>query len=146
RVIKTPVRSPRANAFAERFVRTARTECLDWLLVRSEHHLDRVRREFVTHYHHERPHRGVDLGPPVPYLVVHQFESANGVERADRLGALLHEYRLAARSCARLQPSHLNMLSRLSLFDASGTSRLHGLRASSNVLGEHIRAADCRTA
>jgi transposase InsO family protein len=96
RVIKTPVRSPRANAFAERFVRTARTECLDWLLIRRERHLDRGRREFVTHYHHERPHRGVDLGPPVPYLVVHQFESANGVERADRLGGLLHEYRLAA--------------------------------------------------
>jgi transposase InsO family protein len=95
-LIKTPVRSPRANAFAERFVRTARTECLDWLLIRSERHLDRVLREFVTHYNHERPHRGIDLGPPVPYLVVHQFESANGVERADRLGGLLHEYRLAA--------------------------------------------------
>jgi transposase InsO family protein len=96
RVIKTPVRSPRANAFAERFVRTARTECLDWLLIRSERHLDRVLREFVTHYNHERPHRGIDLGPPVPYLVVHQFESGDGVERADRLGGLLHEYRLAA--------------------------------------------------
>jgi len=67
RVIKTPVRSPRANAFAGRFVRTARP-CLDWLLIRSERHLDRVLREFVTHYNHERPHRGIDLGPPVPYL------------------------------------------------------------------------------
>ena len=59
RVIKTPVRSPRANAFAERFVRTVRAECLDWVLVRSERHLDRVLREFVTHYNHERPHRGI---------------------------------------------------------------------------------------
>src|ERR1019366_8816161 len=107
RVIKTPVRSPRANAFAERFVRTARTECLDWLLIRRERHLDRGRREFVTHYHHGRPHRGTDLGPPVPYLVVHQFEGANGVERADRLGGLLHEYRLAARDCARFTPPPL---------------------------------------
>jgi transposase InsO family protein len=41
-------------------------ECLDWLLIRSERHLDRVLREFVTHYNHERPHRGIDLGPPVP--------------------------------------------------------------------------------
>jgi putative transposase len=49
RVIQAPVRSPRANAFAERFVRTARTECLDWLLIRSERHLDRVLCEFVEH-------------------------------------------------------------------------------------------------
>jgi hypothetical protein len=90
------VRAPQANAFAERFVRTARAECLDWLLVRSERNLDRVLREFVAHYNHERPHRGIDLEPPVPYLVVHQFEKANGVERADRFGGLLHEYRLAA--------------------------------------------------
>ncbi len=55
RVILTPVRSPRANAFAERFVRTARTECLDWLLVRGERHLDRVLRDFVEHYNKERP-------------------------------------------------------------------------------------------
>ena len=53
RVILTPVRSPRANAFAERFVRTARTECLDWLLVRGERHLDRVLRDFVEHYNKE---------------------------------------------------------------------------------------------
>ena len=49
RIIKTPVRAPQANAFAERFVLTARTECLDWLLVRGERHLDRALREFVEH-------------------------------------------------------------------------------------------------
>ena len=58
RVILTPVRSPRAKAFVERFVRTARTECLDWLLVRGERHLDRVLRDFVEHYNKERPSRG----------------------------------------------------------------------------------------
>ena len=42
-----------ANAFAERFVRTARDECLDWVLIRNERHLERVLREFVTHYNHE---------------------------------------------------------------------------------------------
>jgi transposase InsO family protein len=96
RVIKTPVRSPRANAFAERFVRTARAECVDWLLIRSERHLDGVLREFVTHYNHERPHRGLDLDAPVPSSALRQFESGDRVERADRLGGLLHEYHLAA--------------------------------------------------
>jgi transposase InsO family protein len=96
RVIRTPVRAPRANAFAERFVRTVRAECLDWLLVRSERHLDRVLREFVAHYNHERPHRGIDLEPPVPYLALPQFESGDAVQRLDRLGGFLHEYRLAA--------------------------------------------------
>jgi putative transposase len=57
-VIKARVRAPRANAFAERFVRTARAEALDWLLVRNERHLDRVLREFVQHYDYEHPHRG----------------------------------------------------------------------------------------
>ena len=96
RVIRTPVQAPKANAFAERFVRTARAECLDWLLVRSERHLDRVLREFVAHYNHERPHRGIDLEPPVTYMALQQFESGNAVERVDRLGGVLHEYRLAA--------------------------------------------------
>ena len=96
RLMKTPVRSPRANAFAERFVRTARAECLDWLLVRNERHLARVLREFVTHYNYERPHRGIDLQPPVATLPLQNFESGNAVERVDRLGGLLHEYRLAA--------------------------------------------------
>jgi putative transposase len=54
RVIKTPVRAPRANAFAERFVGTARRECLDWLLIRNARHLERVLTEFVEHYNTAR--------------------------------------------------------------------------------------------
>jgi transposase InsO family protein len=96
RVIKTPVRSPMANAFAERFVRTARTECLDWLLIRGERHLDRVLREFVAHYNHERPHRGIDLEVPVPHLTEYRFKGMGSIKRADRLGGLIHEYRVAA--------------------------------------------------
>jgi len=96
RVILTPVRSPRANAFAERFVRTARTECLDWLLIRGERHLDRVLREFVEHYNDQRPHRGIDLEVPVAYTTFREFTSVDGVQRADRLGGLVHEYRVAA--------------------------------------------------
>jgi len=96
RVIKTPFRAPRANAFAERFVRTARAECLDWVLIRSDRHAERVLREFVAHYNQERPHRAIDLEPPAPNLALQQLESGNAVERVDRLGGLLHEYRLAA--------------------------------------------------
>jgi putative transposase len=50
RVVKTPVRAPKANAFAERFVGTVRRECLDWLLILNRRHLDRVARVFVDHY------------------------------------------------------------------------------------------------
>ncbi len=86
RVILTPVRSPRANAVAERFVRTARAECLDWLLIRGERHLNRVLREFVEHYNNQRPHRGIDLEVPVAYTTFREFTSVDGVQRADRLG------------------------------------------------------------
>ena len=60
-ILKTPYRTPNVNAFAERFVRTTRTECLDWLLIRNERHLERVLEEFVEHYNAARPHRGIDL-------------------------------------------------------------------------------------
>jgi putative transposase len=82
RVVITPARAPRANAFAERFIRTARAECLDWVLIRGERHLDRVLREFVLHYNHERPHRGINLEVPVPHLTVHRFESVDGSSEA----------------------------------------------------------------
>jgi transposase InsO family protein len=55
RIIQTPIRTPVANAYAERFVRTVRTECLDWLLIRNERHLHRILREYLEHYNHERP-------------------------------------------------------------------------------------------
>ncbi len=55
RVVLTPIRTPVANAYAERFVRTIRHECLDWILIRSERHLARVASEYVEHYNHERP-------------------------------------------------------------------------------------------
>jgi putative transposase len=88
RVIRTPIRTPVANAYAERFVQTVRRECLDWLLIINERHLRRVLVDFLEHYHHERPHRGLALRPPDP---VPQPESGP-VERRDRLNGHLHEY------------------------------------------------------
>jgi putative transposase len=64
RVILTPVRTPVANAYAERVVRPIRRDCLDWILIRNEHHLRRVIVEYLEHYNHERPHRGRPASRP----------------------------------------------------------------------------------
>ena len=91
--IRTPVRSPKANAFAERFVRTVRQECLDHLLVVSRRHLESVLDEYVRHYNEARPHRGLHLAQPIPHLVT---PSGDAVVRRDILGGLIHEYERAA--------------------------------------------------
>lgn len=64
-IVKTPIRAPRANAFAERWVRTVRTECLDWVLIFSGRHLECVLRTYIAHYNERRPHRGLELKTPV---------------------------------------------------------------------------------
>ena len=63
-IIRTPFRAPQANGVAERFVRTIRSECLDWLLILNELHLERVLDVFVQHYNGHRPHRALALTPP----------------------------------------------------------------------------------
>jgi transposase InsO family protein len=92
--IKTPVRSPRANAFAERFVRTIRTECLDHLLVYSRRHLEVVLVEYLRHDNQARPHRSLHLGQPIPRAVTPI--TAGTIIRRDILGGLIHEYDVAA--------------------------------------------------
>jgi len=69
RVVRTPYRSPRANAYAERWVGTVRRECLDWLLIRGANHLEQVLTEFAMHYNATRPHRGLQLRTPIPSAV-----------------------------------------------------------------------------
>jgi transposase InsO family protein len=64
RIVRTPIQVPEANGIAERFVRTARSECLDWLLILSARHLERTLSVFIDHYNSWRPHRSLDLAPP----------------------------------------------------------------------------------
>jgi putative transposase len=94
RTVKTPVRAPRANAIAERFVRTVRSECLDWLPILNRRHLERVLRLYVAHYNTQRLHRGVGLRPPDPANLA--ATTVGEVRRHDRLGGLIHEYYRAA--------------------------------------------------
>ena len=91
--VRRPVRAPRANAYAERWIETLRAECLDHLLIISARQLERVLAEYVGHYNRARPHRG--LGLPVPEPTV-SGSGLGRIERHDLLGGLIHEYRRAA--------------------------------------------------
>jgi putative transposase len=95
KVILTPVRSPKANAFAERWVRTVRAELLDWTLVLGRRHLDRVLDTYVEHYNSHRPHRGLDLGSPNAPLFHPSAARTEDVHRRDVLSGLIHEYHAA---------------------------------------------------
>jgi putative transposase len=98
-IIRTPIRAPKANAVAERFVRTVRAECLDWLLIGGRRHLQHVLRIFVDHYNRHRPHRALNLRPPDPARPILRVATAPGtddIQRNSRLGGLIHEYSLAA--------------------------------------------------
>jgi putative transposase len=99
RVIRTPVRAPCANAFAERFVGTVRRECLDRMLVDNRRHLEKVLGEYVDYYNGHRPHRSLGQGAPEPRQLVLEMPTDVGpsaLRRTERLGGLIHEYRLVA--------------------------------------------------
>ena len=93
-MLLTPVQAPNANAYAERWARTVRTECLDWLLIIGRGHLEQILRVYATHYNAHLPHRALGLEPPDPPAdlnVVHDGQPTR-VHRRDLLGGLLHEY------------------------------------------------------
>lgn len=101
RVIKTPVRSPRANAFAERFVGTLRRECLDHVLILGEQHLRSVLAEYARHYNGHRPHQGLQQEPPQgqPGIVI---DITARIEGRKVLGGLITEYHRAALASEKL--------------------------------------------
>jgi len=92
-VVRTPYRSPTANAYAERWVRSVRAECLDHLLIVNEAHLHRVLAAYVGHYNLARPHRGLGQQTPIPF---DRGARCGPVSRRDLLGGLIHEYERAA--------------------------------------------------
>jgi putative transposase len=102
RVIKAPVRAPRARAHAERWVESLRRECLDRLLILGRRQLERVVQVYAQHYNGHRPHRSLDQRPPLakPPPIDERAPSEppelDRLRRRDRLGGLLHEYELAA--------------------------------------------------
>ena len=93
--VKIPPRSPRANAYAERFVLTARTEVTDRMLIFGERHLRTVLTEYARHYNGRRPHRSRQLRPPRPDHPAADL-SQQRIKRRAVLGGLLNEYERAA--------------------------------------------------
>ncbi len=99
RIIRTPIRAPSANAFAERFVGTILRECLDRMLIVSRCHLENVLDEFVDNYNRHRPHRSLGQLPPLPMTPPPTSRDCPGnlrLRRTDRPGGLIQEYRLVA--------------------------------------------------
>jgi putative transposase len=92
RVLRTPVRAPRANAYAERWVGTVRREVLDRMLIVGCRQLRSVLAEYVDHYNGHRPHRALGQAPPLKPSVPVVLAPPGRVVRRDRLGGLIHEY------------------------------------------------------
>lgn len=99
-IIRTPIRAPNANAYAERWVGSVRRECLDRLLIFGRRQLEHVLRVYVCHFNQHRPHRALDLRPPdtatrsdPPPAVTLRLSN---LQRRDLLGGVLHEYEIAA--------------------------------------------------
>src|ERR1017187_1417063 len=101
RVLRTPVRAPKANAYCERLIGTVRRECLDFVIPLGERHLRSLLKEWVAHYNQSRPHSSLGPGIPEPSTLVplpssgrHTLPEGSRVMARPVLGGLHHEYRL----------------------------------------------------
>ncbi len=95
KVIRTPVRAPRANAVCERFLKSVRFECLDHLLILNERQLLRIAQAYVAYLNHARPHQGIRQ--KIPCGDAARVSPAKGrVVATSVLNGLHHDYRLAA--------------------------------------------------
>ncbi len=98
KVLKTPVRTPVANAFAERWIGTLRRELLDRTLIWNRAQLERIVVDYIDHYNEHRPHRSLDQTPPANVGAIPIGSPPNPalVRRSSRCDGLIHEYRNAA--------------------------------------------------
>jgi hypothetical protein len=96
-VLITPV-APTPTPHAERWIRTVRAECLDWLVIVGRGHLEQVLGVYIEHYNGHRPHRALGLQPPDPAVepALGSNDQPAQVHRHDLLGGLVHQYRRAA--------------------------------------------------
>ena len=111
-ILQTPIRAPNANAHAERFIRSLRSECLDHLLIVNEPHLERILRSYARHYNRHRPHQGLAQETPITVdglgasaiggSRLNALPPGQGLRRRDRLGGLIHEYEVADEAPDRI--------------------------------------------
>jgi transposase InsO family protein len=99
-IVLTPPQAPNANAYAERWIRTVREECLDHLFLISERHVRRVLQEYLVYYNQARPHLGLQQQTPIPYP---PCQPEGTIRRRGILGGLIHDYYREAAQCL-LQP------------------------------------------
>jgi putative transposase len=93
RILRTPAGAPTANAFAERWVRSIRHECLNQLIIVNEAHLRKVLQEYSRYYNHRRPHQGLDQHMPVSAT---GSEQKGQIRCRDILGGIIHDYEWVA--------------------------------------------------
>ena len=93
--VKIPPRSPGANAYAERFVLTARTKVTDRMLIFGQRHLRAILAQYETHYNGRRPHRSCQFRPPWPDHPAADL-SQTRIQRRTVLSGLINEYKRAA--------------------------------------------------
>jgi putative transposase len=96
RIVRTPIRAPNANAYAERWVGTLHRECLDRILIINRRQLEHVLRLYTDHYNRHRPHQSLSLRPPDESTSASARAPAGCIRKHELLGGLINEYEAAA--------------------------------------------------
>jgi transposase InsO family protein len=89
KIIRTPFRTPQANGYAERWVRSVRQECLDHILILNDQHLYNVLKEYMAFYNAARPHQGIDQQTPIP---IERSSKEGSIARREVLGGIINDY------------------------------------------------------